>query len=102
MLILGIVCIALALVLATRLFRGRGTDDVPVSSAPLDQANETYPRLRAVSALRDGDAGLDDFTPRPFRGPAAKGFKRDEVIGRDVLRRADREWTQPVNRRDMH
>jgi hypothetical protein len=102
MLILGIVCIVLAVILATRLFlMGAQSDDVPVSSAPLDQANETYPRLRAVSALRDGDTGLD-YRPPTLSGPAAKGFARDVVVGRDVVTRAERQWTQPMTRKEMN
>jgi hypothetical protein len=105
MLILGIVCIVLAVVLATRLLRGAKDVEVPVRPAPLNQGNETYPRLHAVSVLRKGNArvgGDRDYTPPTLTGRAAKGFNRDQVIGRDVLKRADREWTQPVKRSEMH
>jgi hypothetical protein len=102
MLILGIVCIVLAVVLATRLLRGAKDVEVPVRPAPLNQGNETYPRLHAVSVLREGDAGLDYRAPT-LSGPASKGFNRDQVIGRDVVTRAEREWArQPMNRNDMH
>jgi hypothetical protein len=97
-------CFALATILAFALARG-AKDDVPVSSAPVDQANETYPRLRAVSALRDGEpwvGGDRDYTPPTLTGRAAKGFNRDACIGRDVVSRAEREWTQPVKRSEMH
>jgi hypothetical protein len=105
MLILGIVCIVLAVVLATRLLRGAKDVEVPVRPAPLNQGNETYPRLHAVSVLREGDAGVGgdrDYTAPTLTGRAAKGFNRDQVIGRDVLQRADRQWTQPMNHKDMH
>jgi hypothetical protein len=101
MLILGIVCIVLAVVLATRLLRGAKDVEVPVRPAPLNQGNETYPRLHAVSVLREGDAGLDYRAPT-LSGRAAKGFNRDASIGRDVVTRAEREWTQPVKRSEMH
>ena len=84
------------------LFSGAQGDnnDVPASSARVATGNERYPRLRAVQEVSENHGGLGSGSTgeaRPFTKPAAKGFDRDRCIGRDVLSRAEREWTQPVN-----
>ena len=95
-------CFVLAAICAVMLVRGAKDGEVPVSPARVGEGNERYPRLRAVSPVSDDHARLEHFTARPFSQPAAKGFDRDAVIGRDVVSRAERQWTQPMTRKEMN
>ena len=59
---------------------------------------ERFPRLPALSALSDDNEGLDVYRPASFSRPAAKGFKRDAVVGRDAVSQAERDrWIKQLD-----
>jgi ABC-type glycerol-3-phosphate transport system permease component len=59
---------------------------------------ERYPRLPALSALPDDDAGVDVYRPARLSGPAAKGFKRDATLGRDAVTQEERNrWIKQLD-----
>jgi hypothetical protein len=79
--------------------------DVP-DSARVDPTDEGWPRLSGVPEMPENLVRLAGRA-RALRGsgfstPAAKGIARDHDVMRDQVTRAERDWTRPVNPRNVH
>jgi len=106
-LIFGVATVVLSIAWLMAGAKERPSNAMSVPATRILAGEERYPRLPALSALPDDDAGLRDAVSEAnwqagirggFSHPAAKGFKRDATLGRDAVTQEERNrWIRRLD-----